>query len=365
MSAINPARSGKGYETRVWVYDPEKGRKVKRCLTFRTRRELEDALQDLKLNERRRRLGFPAERGEITYDRLADMFVAQYQHSDRSLRSLKERLRHSRRAFGSTNVRSIAPESIAVWNAKLDLNSTTRGHAHRAAKQVFAYGVELGYLAATPVRTKAPKPAVRQIRPFQSWKEVFQVAAKAGRYGPLIRFACATGLRPQEWMALEWRDVDFVIGELRVERTVQNGMVRPAAKTDGSLRSVQLQKVALDALHELPRPLAGGLIFTAPEGGIVTLSNYRRRGWKKALEAAEVEYRALDETRHTFATLALAAGAPVEWVSKQLGHTNVNTTMRYYARFLPVTHKRNLAILDRFAAESDRDGLKKDASSDA
>jgi len=37
--------------------------------------------------------------------------------------------------------------------------------------------------------------------------------------------------------------------------------------------------------------------------------------------------------RHTCATLALAAGDDVYWVSKQLDRTNIQTTLKHYARF--------------------------------
>jgi integrase len=48
--------------------------------------------------------------------------------------------------------------------------------------------------------------------------------------------------------------------------------------------------------------------------------------------------------------LALAAGADLYWVSKQLGHANIATTLKHYARFLPAVDKRNLKLLDEFAA---------------
>jgi len=38
------------------------------------------------------------------------------------------------------------------------------------------------------------------------------------------------------------------------------------------------------------------------------------------------------------------------WVSKQLGHTNIQTTLKHYARFLPAVDERNLKLLDTFAA---------------
>jgi integrase len=53
------------------------------------------------------------------------------------------------------------------------------------------------------------RPRCREQRPFESWPELDAVAAKLSpRYRPMVIFAAATGLRPAEWLALEWRDVD-------------------------------------------------------------------------------------------------------------------------------------------------------------
>ena len=174
------------------------------------------------------------------------------------------------------------------------------------------------------------------------------MAANAGRYGAMVRFACATGLRPQEWQALEWKHIEFSQRELRVEQTVRDGKVEQTAKTDGSLRTVWLSKRALDALRELSRPLNGGLIFAAPGGGVVNLSNFRKRVWKKALMDAKVEYRAIDNTRHTYATLMLATGAPIEWISEQLGHAKIQTTLTHYARWTNRGHARIHALIDDY-----------------
>ena len=43
-----------------------------------------------------------------------------------------------------------------------------------------------------------------------------------------------------------------------------------------------------------------------------------------------------------------------------MGHTNLNTTKKHYACWLPRANERNLAILDGFAAESQAEGRKAD-----
>jgi integrase len=92
--------------------------------------------------------------------------------------------------------------------------------------------------------------------------------------------------------------------------------------------------------------MAGGLVFTAPDSGMVNLSNFRKRVWKDALSDAGVAYRAIDQTRHTFATLTLAAGAPIEWISKQLGHKKIQVTLTHYARWLPSADERIHTLVD-------------------
>ena len=53
--------------------------------------------------------------------------------------------------------------------------------------------------------------------PFEP-DEVEMLAVELGPvYGPVVAFAAHTGLRPSEWAALEWRDVDRGEGVVRVE----------------------------------------------------------------------------------------------------------------------------------------------------
>jgi integrase len=148
-------------------------------------------------------------------------------------------------------------------------------------------------------------------------------------------------------MALRWEDIDFPNRTFRVQQTVSNGEIVPLGKTDHSLRTVQLAQVALDALTELgtARRFVGGLIFTAPEGGLLNPTNFRERAWRKALTAAGVEYRAMDNMRHTYATLALAGGRPGEWIAAQMGNS-YRIMLRHYGRWMRPTDVRHVAELD-------------------
>ena len=51
--------------------------------------------------------------------------------------------------------------------------------------------------------------------------------------------------------------------------------------------------------------------------------------------------------RHTYASLLLAAGAPITYVSAQLGPANPSTTLRFYAKWIPSKGHRWVDLLDR------------------
>jgi integrase len=154
-----------------------------------------------------------------------------------------------------------------------------------------------------------------------------------------------------------WADVDVAARTVTVNKVWVKGELRTTqGKTDAAFRVVSLQEPALAALRSLARPLDGArLIFPAPAGGHINLDNWRRRVWKEAIEASGVQYRPLYQMRHTFATLALAAGADLYWVSRQLGHESIRTTLKHYARFVPAVDERNLRLLDDFAVRAAED----------
>jgi len=71
-----------------------------------------------------------------------------------------------------------------------------------------------------------------------------------------------------------------------------------------------------------------------------------RKVFKQALKRAQLPEFRLYDLRHTYASLLLAAGAPITYVSAQLGHANPTTTLRYYARWIPSRGRRWVDLLD-------------------
>ena len=109
-----------------------------------------------------------------------------------------------------------------------------------------------------------PEPRRREVEAFGSWDELEAVATELGTSLPII--VAGTGLRPEEWLALERRDIDRPRGIVHVRRVYVDQHLREYGKTDGSLRAVPLCARVAEALEALPPQLRSPLLFPGPRG---------------------------------------------------------------------------------------------------
>jgi integrase len=187
-------------------------------------------------------------------------------------------------------------------------------------------------------------PRRREQRPFESWAELDIVAANLPpRYRPMMVFAAATGLRPAEWLALEWRDIDLEARVVYVQR-------RNCPKTETSRRAVPLQTIAVEAIERQLSSGQSSLVFAAERGGYLDLHNFRNREWKPAQIAAGIEpLRRIYDLRHTFATFALRAGISTFDLSRYLG-ASLTMIDRHYGHLARDGREHAIRLLDERSA---------------
>jgi integrase len=112
---------------------------------------------------------------------------------------------------------------------------------------------------------------------FAGWEELERVSAELPperRSLPIL--VAGTGLRPEEWLALERRDIDLRAGTLRVARVYTSGVVKEYGKQDRSLRRIPLRRRVLDALEAHPWRIDTPLVYPGERGGHLNLHAWRR-----------------------------------------------------------------------------------------
>ena len=265
---------------------------------------------------------------------------------------LRFRLGYATRVFGELRLDELerrVPE-LAAWTATLPAGS--RYGIVQAARQCLEAAVRWGLIGSNPMKLagRNPQPKRDEVMPFEQ-DEVDRLADELGPiYGPLVTVAAYTGLRPSEWAALEWRDVDKTAGVLTVERAFSYGRVK-APKTKGSRRRVPLPTRASAALELVPRRLDCRLVFPGPRGAHIDLRNWRKREWKPALDAAGLPTtRRPYDLRHTYASWSLAAGVPAYDVARYMG-TSVRMLDLTYGHLVKGSETVARDRMDAFAAK--------------
>jgi integrase len=261
---------------------------------------------------------------ELTLAEFVPIFLKRHAAGvrPRTIENLRWRLGVSTEAFGDVPLRDLERMSgeIADWRAMLAERS--RFGITSALRQALDAAVRWDYMCQNPAKLagRNPQPPPRKIRAF-TLAEVEAIAAELSpMYQPLPVFAAATGLRPEEWQAIERRDLDRVERVLTISRTVSSGEVVELGKTTRSRRQVRLSRRALDALDVLPRRLDTPLLFPASGGGLLNLDNFRPREWAPAIEASGVPRPARILDLHSTAISdALAAGVSVFQVARVMG----------------------------------------------
>jgi integrase len=262
-----------------------------------------------------------------------------------------------------------------------------------ALSQVLENAVAWDYISKNPARSAMQRRGrIRveqrpEIVPFRR-EEIDRLAAELGYepvadrvavYGIAVVFAAETGLRPEEWIALERRDLDLAGSALTVSRVVSDGRVKQA-KTLGSHRRVPLTQRAAGALEALPPRLDRRILFPAPQGGYINLDNFRRRVWQPALDAGGFvrcpisddhlakrvgrEYLCQEpacggrasahriyDLRHTFASWALAAHISMFELARFMG-TSVRIIDLHYGHLVRDSEEAARSKLDAQASNT-------------
>ncbi|AKN71599.1 integrase [Streptomyces sp. PBH53] len=261
--------------------------------------------------------------------------------------------------LGAHRLEKLEPEHLERFYKKMQDNGSAAGTAHQAHRTVrtaLNEAVRRQHLTANPASiAKAPKVEEEEVEPY-TVEEVQRLLAEAGKHRNTARWviALALGLRQGEALGMQWDDVDFELGVIRVRR----GRLRPRYKhgcgdrcgrkpgfcpqkinirretKNAKSRAGQRPIGAPDELLQLLRQhreeqarerarardlwTEKGYVFTSPTGEPLN-PNTDYHKWKELLKAAGVRDARLHDARHTAATVLLILGVSDAVVDSIMG----------------------------------------------
>ncbi len=154
-------------------------------------------------------------------------------------------------------------------------------------------------------------------------------------------------LRIGEWQAIMLNCVNFEHGFIIIRKQVgNNGILKDHTKT-GHDRIVRLPQTFMDELKAYIEARAinpNEFIFCGANGAHVSRHKIRDIV-NKHLEIAGLNHITLHGLRHSFATRMFDKGYDVKEVQEHLGHSSMDTTMKYYIHYTRSKNKKDLEDL--------------------
>ncbi len=289
---------------------------------------------------------------------------------ERTLEDYKEYLkRYVRPTIGSKRLSEIRPLHVQQVYTNMQTNglsARTVRYCHAILSSALKQAVKWQMLAINPASMadlpRQQRKEMNALSPEEAGR--FLDAAESDKWHIIFALALTSGMRPEEYLALQWKDFDSKAGTVTVTRAIVwrrkgGGWKFEPPKTPQSRRTIPLPLSVIRLLQEHRRKqneerLKAGpayqhndFIFAGESGTPIRRENLFRRHFKPLLKAANLpSHIRLYDLRHTCATLLMAAGENPKVVSERLGHASIVLTLDTYSHVLPNMQQAATAKLE-------------------
>lgn len=279
--------------------------------------------------------------------------------------------------LGAVRLRELTPLMIERFYGDLartggrggaGLAPKTIRNTHVTLRKALSDAERLELIGRNPAARAHAPAAVRPETPTWTGEELgrFLSGVEDDPLYALWVLLATTGMRRGEALGLRWSDVDLDRGTISVSQTVTtvgHRVVVSPPKTDRSRRRLVLddETVRVLAAHReaqgRDRALMGttspttdrttpnttvsttshttGLVFAEPDGSPLHPDSVTRRFKTLVRQSGLPPLRGPHDLRHTWASLALAAGVHPKVVSDRLGHSTISITIDTYSHAIP------------------------------
>ena len=302
--------------------------------------------------------------GGVTVPDYVDSFLDRWERNveKSTMWDYRKQAKRIRKGFDDVLLQDLTGKMVTSWVDRMHregLSQATQVKAYRLLNLACKHAVKDDDLDANPCdkadAPKAPKPDPNPLTEKSRATLVkllsdmeptpLAVAAYIGIY---------MGLREAEICALRWRDVDMQRKIMTVHAAIGRADGKTylkRTKTDGSMRILPIPAPLVDVLEARRDRMVAELekadmVLDSDKFGELHVIGYidgryknpetlgkEWRGFAEAFDLVGTKGRlcTFHDTRHTFATVAVAEGIDIKSIASYMGHSNANMTLNIYA----------------------------------
>ena len=216
-------------------------------------------------------------------------------------------------------------------------------HCYCVLVQVFRFAEDRELLQKNPMdKVACPKVARKKVNALtedQARRFLALLPGLPEDFRCMMLLLITTGIRRGEMIGLQWRDVNFEGGTLKIQRNVtvtsDKRIQVGTPKTVAGFREVPLMSMTSAELSRYKSLLSPAddecFLFPADSAGRTPRDpGAVTHRVKRFMQANGFPDMSPHDLRHTCATLLLSNGADIKSVQEILGHTDAGTTLNFY-----------------------------------
>ncbi len=255
------------------------------------------------------------------------------------------------------SVKNIKQVEIQDWKRELynqGVSDNVFNCCVKLLKVSFNYAIELELLQINPFRRlKAEKIPKKHRNRFsiEELQELFNICfSEFKEYYCLFALSVMTGMRVGEYIALQTSDINFSTNVISVSKQLTRGD-RHKPKTLSSVRDVDISDELVNILKwhiDTFNIKDGDFLFRADEGGLL-YQKWVERKFKRLLILAgfDENYCRVHDLRGQYVDLMHYLDVGIEYISKQVGHSDSKITSNSYSEILKCMPVKVNKALDR------------------
>lgn len=230
--------------------------------------------------------------------------------------------------FGECNIESISFDDVQEWVDSIPTYGATT-KAFKTFRQVYRWTIRKKQLRIWDITQgiELPKKPVIHKRVLDATEERAMLRTIVGQeWEAVVLLGASLGLRRCEACGVRIEDIDWRSGWVHIQRGlhwVHGKEVEYPTKTKLSDRFLKLPRWALERLREIRG--------NRRKGRFCNFAPHQIAGrYKRFCKRYNMPFVPMQQLRHSWATIALNAGAAIEDVSVALGHSTVDTCIQNY-----------------------------------
>lgn len=316
-------QTGKG-KNRFYLeyYKSEGKRKQELDKTASSWEEAEISLIKCVQREHDEKYGIERKKERIGFNEFAQIYLEDYAINKKSWKDDNSRMKELVKFFEDIELREITPLKIERFRKSRLKAGNTKSTTNRylaLMKKMLNLAIEERYLEKNPV-SKIKFYSERDVlkeRILTEEEEEKLMKKSSEHLKSILIVALNTGMRRGEILNLQWKQIDFRMRRMRVEKT-----------KSGKVRYIPMNEILYEELLKVKdRNTQSLYVFFNPETGKPYLD--MKKGFKGACKRAEIQGLRFHDLRHTFATRLVEKGVDIITVKELLGHSDISTTQRY------------------------------------